>query len=419
MSKRIFHGWFVVAACFLCMLVAAGIGWFTFPVFIKPFEDEFGWSRTQINGAIGLWAVVAGICSPLLGHWIDRLGARRIILAGVVAGGLCCLGLAEISSLSHLYAVLVLAAIGTTASTYVPVVSVISRWFISRRGLATSLAMVGMGLGGFIMPNAANFLIESVGWRWTYRILGITIWAILLPAVALWVHDPERLGLKADGDDGDEEDSRDPDGAGNTDGFSARQALTMPRFWGIGAADLFIAVAFIAVEINMVVFAIDAGIKSGVAAFAYSSIHAATVVGVVAMGVAADRFNRRMLISLSYGLPAVGVLFLFGLNSAGPLFTFAVILGLCGAGHVVLWPLVVSDCFGARAYATVMGFLSIFYTMGAAIGPPLAGYIYDTIGSYHLVFVLSVGAFILSGISMAFAAVSSSELNRVKTAELD
>ena len=106
MGTRIFYGWFVVAACFLCMLVAAGIGWFTFPVFIKPFEDEFGWSRTQINGAVGLWAVVTGVCSPILGHWIDRLGARRIILAGVVVAGLCCIFLAEIRSLGHLYGIL-------------------------------------------------------------------------------------------------------------------------------------------------------------------------------------------------------------------------------------------------------------------------------------------------------------------------
>ena len=191
----------------------------------------------------------------------------------------------------------------------------------------------------------------------------------------------------------------------------------MTRFWGIGTADLFNAVAFIAVEINLVVFAIDAGISNRTAAFAFSSIHAATVVGVVAMGLVADRFNRRVLISLSYGLPAVAILFLFGLHSAGPLFCSAVILGLCGAGHVVLWPLVVSDCFGRRAYATVMGFLSVFYTIGAAIGPPLAGYIYDAFGSYHRVYVLGVGAFIVSGISMAFAAVSGPERSRAKTAD--
>jgi MFS family permease len=412
LGKRIFHGWFVVAACFLCMLVAAGIGWFTFPVFIKPFENEFGWSRTQINGAVGLWAVVAGICSPILGHWIDRLGARRIILAGVVTGGLCCMALAEMHSLGHLYAVLFVVAIGSTASTYVPVASVIARWFVARRGLAMSLAMVGMGMGGFIMPNVANFLIETMGWRWAYRILGVTIWAVLLPAVALWVHNPERLGLRAHGDDAA---SQDAPGEGNSGGVSARQALAMPRFWGIGIADLLVAVAFIGVTINMVVFAIDAGIESKVAAFAYSSIHGATVLGVIAVGAAADRFNKGMMISVSYALPAVGVLFLFGLKAAGPLFWCAVILGLCGAGHVVLWPLVVSDCFGPRAYATIMGFLSIFYTMGAAIGPPVAGYIYDALGSYHWLFVLSVGVFIASGISMALAAVSRPEINWMNT----
>ena len=154
------------------MMISGGIGWFTFPIFLKPLENEFGWTRTQTMLGVGIWALVSGAFSPLLGHWIDRFGARRIVLAGVVFGGLCSWGFAEMRSLGHLYVLMVCVAITSAASTYVPVASLISQWFDRRRGVAMSIAMMGTGIGGFIMPNASNLLIETVGWRWTYRILG-------------------------------------------------------------------------------------------------------------------------------------------------------------------------------------------------------------------------------------------------------
>ena len=158
---------------------------------------------------------------------------------------------------------------------------------------------------------------------------------------------------------------------------------------------------FVGIMTNMVVFSIDAGISAGAAAFGFSLVMGAGTIGMLAAGPAADRFNRRVLITLRYTLPAVLVLILFRLDSAAPLFLFAILLGIMGAGKATLWPLIVNDCFGERSYATTMGFLMMFYTLGSAIGPPLAGYIFDTTGSYDRVFLFSIGAFLLSGISMA------------------
>ena len=106
MSTRILRGWFVVAACFSCMLVAGGIGWFTFPVFLKPLENDFGWTRTQLMIGIGIWAAITGISSPFLGYIIDRWKAKYIMLAGVAVMGLATLALAEMRSLAHLYILL-------------------------------------------------------------------------------------------------------------------------------------------------------------------------------------------------------------------------------------------------------------------------------------------------------------------------
>ena len=402
----IFRGWLVVAACFLCMLVSGGIGWFTFPVFIKPLQDEFAWTRFQIGGAVGLWAAVGAVFSPVLGHFIDRFGSRRIMLAAVALGGLVTLAMGQIQALSHLYLAMFFAALTTGASTYVPVTSVISQWFSKRRGIAMSIAMVGMGIGGFVMPNVSSFLVRTVGWRWTYRIFSAVLWLILLPAVAMWLYGrPSDVGSTPDGDESPaDEETRALPREANATGFSAREALTMGRFWFLGLADVANAIPVVALGLYMVDFSIGAGIADNVAAFAYSSISAAAIAGMIAAGFAADRFNRRIMISVCYGLPAVSILLLFGLKSAGPLFCYALFSGFCGGGRSALWPLVVNDCFGSRAYGTVVGFLVIFYNIGAVVGPPAAGFIRDSTESFNLVFVMGIAAYIVAGIAMAFGA---------------
>lgn len=391
-------------------MISAGIAWFTFPVFVKPLQDEFGWTTLQLGIGIALWAAVGGVFSPFLGRLLDRFGARRIMLAAVFFGGLSSIAFAQMRSLNHLYAILFFTAISSAASTYLPVASVISKWFVRRRGMAMGIAMIGMGVGGTIAPVVSSILIKSVGWRWAYRIFGISLWVLLIPIVAMWIHgSPSDLGLKPDGDDGAEIEDHaileDPTYAPQAE-FTARQALGLWNFWGLGLADVLNAIPVVAIGVFLVALSIEAGIDERTATYAYSSISLVGIIGVVAAGALANRLNRKVMLSLSYGLPAVAVLFLFGLKSAGPLFLFAILGGLAGGFRATLWPLVISDCFGKRAHATIMGFLMIFYQVGTIAGPLMAGHIKDTTDSYHGVFVISVAAYAISGVLMALGALT-------------
>jgi MFS family permease len=249
-------------------------------------------------------------------------------------------------------------------------------------------------------------LIESVGWRWAYRIFGIMIWVILIPVTARWIHGrPSDLGLTADGgDDSGQEEGQVQDRGTEEDGVGAREALAMPRFWLLGFADVVNAIPVVSLSVYLVRLSIQRGIADDVAAFAYSSISAAAMVGMIAAGLAANRWSRRIMISIGYGLPAVAVLFLFGLESAGPLFCFALLSGFCAGSRSTLWPLVVGDRFGSRAYSSILGFLIIFYNLGAVIGPPVAGRISDATGSFYWVFILSIAAYLISSLLIALGA---------------
>ncbi len=424
MRTRIFPGWYVVAGCFLCLMLVSGTTSLAFPVFIKPLESAFGWTRTEVLGALALAAVVTGIISPVLGYWVDVLGARRVMLAGISVVGACFLAMGQMRSLVALYVIVLFIALGVSASTYIPVASVITQWFVRHRGLAMSVAMAGMGAGGFIMPNVANELIQWVGWRWTYRIFGLAVWAVLLSVIWRWLYcHPSDVGMKAYG----EEEDRLPGSAGDSpqklgqsplmrmrrrfetlsvpDGYQASEAVRMFRFWALGLADMANGFAIIGVGVHLVPFSIESGITGRVAAFAYSLINFMVLLGAVTVGPAADKFNKRALLILGYGLPAAGILPLFHLDGrAGPLFAFVVLAGLSAAGKLTILPLVINDIFGKRAYATVLGFLTLFYSAGIAIAPPLTGYIFDSTKSYYWVFVITFAAFIVSAILVAFGA---------------
>jgi MFS family permease len=388
------------------MVLSGGIAWFTFPVFVPPLKSEFGWTDFQIGIALGLWAFVSAAISPILGHLVDRFGARWMMLAGAFGGGLVCFGMAHIRGLEHLYVILVFAALTSAASTYIPVTNLMTRWFVRRRGLAMGIAMTGIGLGGFLLPNVTSFLVRSVGWRFTYRIFGAALWVILLPVIAVWVYgDPSDKGLKPEGeeDTGNVSPGTECDST-VTEGLTAREAFALPRFWLIGLADVTQAIPVMALGLYMVDYSIGAGIEESVAAFAFSSISAAAMLGTILAGPVGDRISRRLLVPLCYGLPALAVFSLFDLKSPAPLFIYTLFAGLCTGGRTALWPILVSDCFGNRSYSTVLGFLIIFYSIGSIIGPPLAGRISDATGSFYWVFVLSVISYAVSGILLAIGA---------------
>jgi MFS family permease len=406
MRKPIFRGWFVVAGCFFCMLVSGGIGWFAFPVFIPPLKQEFGWTDLELGLAVGMWAAVGAAFSPVVGRLVDRFGSRWIMLAGAAGGGLVTLAFGEIRTLAHLYGIIFFAAIFTAAGTYVAVTSTISRWFVRRRGLAMSIAMAGMGLGGFLIPNLSSFLIQSMGWRWAYRVFGIMIWVILLPVTARWIHGrPSDIGLTVDGDDEPEPaNGQTRGGSAEEEGTGVREAFSIPRFWLLGFADVANAIPVVSLNVYLVRLSIQRGIADDVAAFAYSSISAAAMVGMLAAGLAANQFSKRIMITLGYGLPALSVLFLFGLESVAPLFCFALFSGFCAGCRSTLWPLVVADCFGSRAYSSILGFLIIFYNLGAVVGPPVAGWISDNTGSFYWVFVLCIVTYLISSLLVGLGA---------------
>src|SRR6185437_7244585 len=184
--------WWVVVGAVGGLIVCNGpVLAFTFGMFLKPIMADMGWQRGTASFALAFGGVVSALTVPVIGWMMERWSIRRVALPGLVLYALA-MGLLGLSAHSLLVFTLLFALAEGTSSIQTPIgyAKAIAAWFDRRRGLALGVAMSGVGLGGFVMPQLAEALIERGGWRGAYPLLGLLTLVIAFPAVALWIREP-------------------------------------------------------------------------------------------------------------------------------------------------------------------------------------------------------------------------------------
>ena len=376
--------WSVVVAGFLCMMVAAGIGWYVFPVYLTSIQQDLGWSRADLSLAVSVWSLAGGVFSPLVGTLVDRYGSRPLMIAGTLCQVVVTLLIAHMTERWHIYALFVLASLANSANTYLPVAALIARWFEERRGQAMAVTMLGMGCGGLVVPIVANVLLEHYGWRGAYTIFAYALLALLVP-ILLWVRNPDSTPTVESVPPTAAGDAPTPRGA-----LGVADALRTRSFWTLSGGDLLIGMVSTSVIVHMVAFTTDAGVSQAAASTAYGTSLAVNGVGIIVFGIAADRLPLRIMMGVCYGASAIAMLFAFRLPSLGFLYAFALLFGTCAGGRAAMWPLALGECFGVVHLGSLLGWLGIPFLLGSAFGPYLAGYIRDTTSEYRLFFLLCI-----------------------------
>lgn len=397
-KKRIFYGWWIILVAGVGLFLSyISVVSFTFGVFINSLGREFNWSRGQISLAFSLSLMAMCAAMPLIGRLVDRLGARKVILPSVLAFGLCLISLYFLStSLWHFYAIYLIMGIVGGGSGQIPYSRVISQWFDRRRGLALGLAMVGAGLGSFIMPYAAHELISNAGWRAAYLYMGFVVIMVTIPVVALALKEkPETMGLLPDGqvlrDDSIAEQSR------AEFGMSCREALRSGIFWLMCFAFFLVAMSVIGCLIHLAPMLTDRGVSPGSAAFAASLLGGSLILGRVGAGYLLDRFFASYVAVCFFCGAALGVLLLWA-GAAGSLaFAAALLLGLGLGAEGDIMAYLVSRYFGLRAFGEIYSYAMISFTLGGVVGPLFMGLGFDATGSYRLV----LGAFLMAALTAA------------------
>jgi MFS family permease len=372
-----------VAATFVTLGIAYGV-WYAYSVFLVALLREFGWSRSLVAGAFSLFTLVHGISSPLLGWLADRVGPRRLVLAGgvLLASGLVLDG--AVAQPWHLYATFgLVTAAGVAASGWLPAVILVQRWFPDRVGTVLGLTSAGIGVGIFVMGPASQWLIDLVGWRSAFRVLGLVAGAWIVPAT-LWLvtdppsSEPERAAAHVVPDA--------PPGADVMLGAALRSA----RFWLLAAAQLCTAFVNQLLLVHQVAYLVDHGISTLVAASVVGVVGVASVVGKAGGGWCSDRIGREVTFSLGMLLSVIslGVLGILALSPAPSwAYLYAVLIGVGYSVTAPLLPALVHDHYRGRHFGKIFGTLHVGNAIGGSLGPWVGGRTFDVTGGYAAAFV--------------------------------
>ncbi|HEX2970681.1 MAG TPA: MFS transporter, partial [Tepidisphaeraceae bacterium] len=350
---------------------------FSFSVFFKSLVVDFHASRAEVSFSFSLMNLVGAFWLPATGMLIDRFGAKRIILPSTVLYGLALISALWVGhSLWQLYLLSSLLGIVFSSGTApVPYGVVISHWFNRRRGLALSLAMMGIGIGSIVVPIFAQRLIALFGWRITYAIFGSAVLLIPLPIVGRFLlNDPAERGLRPDGDEAAHDS---PLQTQEKHGVSWHAIWHDPLYWTMICIFSLAGASVHGAILHMSAIFTDRGVSPERAAVVTSLVGAAVMVGRLGSGYLLDRLFAPRVAILFYGATTLGMGILCG-GSAGTLALFGAFLSGLGMGaEVEVMGYMISRYFGLRAFGSAYGHAFGAFMISGALGVLLMGAGYD------------------------------------------
>ena len=379
-----FYGYIVVAAAIFIMVVVFGV-YTAFGIFFKPMLAEFGWTRAMTSGAFSLSWIMHGLLSIVMGGLNDRFGPRIVLTLCGLLLGLGYLLMSQISTVWQLY-LFYGVIIGTgMASSWVPLMSTVARWFVARRSMMTGIVMSGGGIGALVTPPVANLLISTYDWRMSYIILGSTVLVVVVLAAQLLRRDPTRMGQVSYG--------------GNkcgervlkvrTEGFSFKEVVYTGQFYVVLAIFFCLGFCAYAIMVHIAPHATELGISTASAANILATVGGLSIVGRVVLGGIADRIGNRKTFIIGFILIAAALFWLVPAKETWMLYFFAVVFGFAWGVGALASPLV-AELFGLSSHGANLGVINFGYCIGAAVGPFVAGYAFDVTSSYQMSFLVGI-----------------------------
>ena len=382
-KPKFFYGYVVVVAAFFVMAVMWGT-FHAFGVFFNPVLAEFGWTRAMTSGAFSLSLLISGLSAIIMGRLTDRIGPRWVITLCGFLLGLGYLLISQVTAVWQLYlfyGVIIGIAMG---GSWVPLMSTVARWFAVRRSLMTGICLVGLGIGGLIAPPLANRLISIYNWRTSYVIIGAVGLVIVILAAQFLKRDPTLKGQLPYGQSNKEEHGLE---SGN-EGLSFNEAVRTGKFWLFFAALLCFGFSLYALMVHIVPHAIDLGISDSSAANILAMIGGLGILGMIVMGIVADKIGNRWVFIICFVLMAAALFGLIPATGEWMLYLLIIVFGFGHGGFASSESPLAARLFGLRSHGSILGTAVLGFSIGAALGPVVAGYIFDVTGSYQTSFLV-------------------------------
>jgi MFS family permease len=380
--------WWVVFGSAVGLIVSGGpVNIFTFGVFLRAVTEDLHIGRGAFASAMLATNWIGAASGPFLGWLLDRYGARRVLLVGVVLFAAATATQAYMtSSLLVIYALFVFKNLTTAGQSPVSYAFAVSRWFDRQRGLALGIALAGVGLGTSIVPPIVAYLIEHYGWRFAYVGLGLLVLVLGGLPVLLFIREPDQRDRTAM-----------PHLASSALlGYDFIAVLKGGRFWALAFAFFLGVVALNGILTQIVPILMDRGVPLQIATRDLAASGVAAIIGRIASGWCLDRYYGPYVAIGFFTLPMIGLLlFASGADEPWPI-VGALLCGAALGGEIDQMGFFVSRYFGLKSYGKIFGTMFGIFAGSTGVGPFISGLSFDLWRSY-------VPAFALYEVALAIA----------------
>lgn len=413
--KKIYYGWVVLGGLFILMMVSIGIVVNSFSFFYNPVIKSLGFAYGEFSLTSSVAALSAMIGCIVVAKLLNKVDLRIIVTVSTIIYALSILLDGFAHTLTQFYLISILTGIGYAGIGGVAVSQVVSNWFRQKQGFAMAVAMAGSGVGGLIFSPLINTLILTVGWRNTFFILAIIVVVITLPISIFIIRlTPEQKNLKAYGYISDVADQQSQ--ADERDGFRLSQAVKTPHFWGLCITNLIAGLLLMAVQVHAPLSMQAVNISSSLAAIVMAVSGVLLIPGKLIHGLIHDKLGSKISAAYIFGAFIITLISLILLKNVYTGFIYSLMFGLSGAITTVALPLWAVSVFGKKDYAIIFSIMSMFMTLGAASGPPIAGFIYDSSHNYTPAWLLLIGIAVI-GLLITLLSVNVPHKNVVPATE--
>ena len=385
------RGWAIVWASFFTTAFASGGSQYGFGLFVEPLEQEFGWTRTQINLSLSI-GLVSGLLSPLVGWGVDKYGSRMIMTASLVIVAVSFLLRAGMTELWQWYVLSVLLAVGFPG-TFLPIGKLVGTWFPATRGRMMGTAITGNNVFGLVGVPLMSLVIQTEGWRLAYAIIGT---GVMIVAIGIWfiVRSAPQSKVEL------VSDSRPVTGNPAHPGdYSLREALITRKFWVLLAGVTCAGFSYPSFMTQLIPHMQAVGWGSSKATFVLIVLAGTALASKITWGLLSERLTARISFVIAILIMSSGVILVTLAGSSVLVWPAIVYFGAGFGGIGPLMSLVVMETFGLRNFGSIQGVVTmVLATVPVLIGPIVAGSLFDLTGSYETSFWIVSGIFAVGGV---------------------
>jgi len=389
-----FYGWKLLAAFWVILFINLAFPAYGSSVINAFMVTDLGLDRRTLGLMVSVYMMMSGLPGPLVAMYVNRFGVRSTLVTGSAILMLGALGMATFVD-SGIEAVVVfgfLVGLGVMSGGALAAQTGTAFWFVRRRALAISLILSAGGIGGFIAARVMNRLITAFDGNWRagwWLIFAMTLVSLIV--AALFVREkPADLGQLPDGGpvSGDAGAVKHAGRVHITEEeWAFAEVLRTPALWLLLFCSLGMSGGFTQAMAHSVVHLQDLGNSTDQAAKSFSILVVSTLLGKLMLGVFGDRIDPRYLWAIAVAAFGVGLLVLIDATTPFKLNLYAICIGAGFGGGLVCMMTVMSNYFGSKAYASVIGITLAVQTTIGALASYVAGDLYERQGSYTMAFI--------------------------------